>query len=83
MSVDAEAAQYVKTGDHDLTFAAWSGNWLDRAIRGHADLKAALIAEVERRTVGLGPHAVIPDTDPVAFVRRKVEPMVRGVLSPG
>jgi hypothetical protein len=78
MSVDAEIAHYLKTGDHDLTFAAWSGNWLERAIRGHADLKAALIAETERRTAGLAAPAVIPDTDPVAFVRRKVEPMVRG-----
>lgn len=78
MSVDAEIAHYVKTGEHDLTFAAWSGNLLERAIRGDADLKVALIDEVERRTVGFVSGAVIPDADPVVFVRRKVEPMVRG-----
>ena len=83
MCVDAEIAHYVKTGEHDLTFAAWSGNLLERAIRGDADLKVALIAEVGRRTVGLVSGAVIPDADPVVFVRRKVEPMIRGTSAQG
>lgn len=51
MGIDEELARYLTTGDYDMTFAAWPGGWFKN--RGTEDLKAALVAEVQRRTQGL------------------------------
>ena len=78
MGIDEEIARYLGTGDHDMTFAAWPGGWFKN--RGAEDLKAALVAEVQRRTQGLGVPNRVPDIDLAAFTRRRIEGMVHGLF---
>ena len=79
---EKEIDRYVRTGAHDdHVYSAWPGNGLvDRAKRGHATLRQALIAAVRQRTK----HAVEPEAlrglDVIDFTRSKVEPMVRGLF---
>jgi hypothetical protein len=75
-----EIERYLKTGRCDLDYAAWPGDLFERARRAHDDLRGALVAEV-RRHAGVGDvPAPLADLDVVAFTRRRVEPMVRGLF---
>ena len=80
-----EIDHFLATGDHDLLFLNWPGeNILDRARQGSRTLADALTAEVRRRAerVTVRTPDALRGIDIVAFTRRKVEPMVRG-LFPG
>lgn len=77
MGIDEEIARYLSTGDHDMTLAAWPGGWFKN--RGAEDLKAALVAEVQRRTPGVDVSHQVPD-DLAAFTRRRIEAMVHGLF---
>lgn len=81
---DAEIQRYLQTGKHDMLFLAWPAaeNSIERMIRGHRDLQQALLAEVHRRTASVHTSTVIQDLDGANFIRRKTEPMIRG-LFPG
>lgn len=78
MGIDEEIARYLSTGDHDMTFAAWPGGWFKN--RGAEDLKAALVAEVQRRTQGLRVPNRVQDIDLAAFTRRRIEGMIHGLF---
>lgn len=74
-----EVERYLRTGDADPYLAAWPGGVIERGHRAHADLRSALIQEVQRLAQGLL-HAPVPDGVGVDFTRSKVEPMVRGLF---
>jgi hypothetical protein len=74
-----EVERYLLTGESDPVCSAWSGGFLERANRAHDDLRGALVCAVRRLTKGLA-HVPLPETDPVALTRAKVEPMVRGLF---
>jgi len=79
-SVAEEIQTYVRTGDSDIVAAAWPGGLLERATAAKADLRGALVAEVERREAGR-PLPADPGPDGlVELVRDRVEPMVRGLF---
>lgn len=78
-TINDEIDRYVQTGVTDPIFAAWSGNFMERANRAHEDLRGALISTVRRRAERLT-HAPVPEADTVALTRAKVEPMVRGLF---
>jgi hypothetical protein len=79
--MDAEIERYVRTGDSEPWLAAWPGaNVIERERNGHDALKAALVAEVERRGTGRSAPLAIADADLPAFTRAKVAPMVRGLF---
>jgi len=75
-----EIERYLKTGTYDLDYPAWSGSFYDRARRGRDDLRGALVAEVRRLACDHGVPEGLAGRDVVAFTRRKVEPMVRGLF---
>ncbi len=79
MGVEDEVQQYLRTGDYDITFAAWPGNRFEK--RGAEDLKAALVAEVQRRAGAVEALPALPHPNLVAYTRRKVGPMVRGLFT--
>lgn len=80
---EREVARYLRTGSEvDPFAAAWPGR--DIMERGQACAQAmaeALIAEVRRR-VPTPPRepAMLAGLDVVAYTRRKIEPMVRGLF---
>jgi hypothetical protein len=78
-TIAAEVRRYLRTGETDPHHVAWPGDFLEAAQRAHQDLRGALVLEVMRRAKGRS-HRQIPDGDMVAFTRRKVEPMVRGLF---
>lgn len=80
-SVADEIARYLGTGDTDTHHRAWpSDSFLTRAREAHDDLRGALIAEVLRRTER-APSPDLPTSEQLAvLVRRKAEPMVRGLF---
>ena len=81
MSMD-DIEQFVRTGDYDSLFPNWSGqNLIEKAQRGSAALKEALLSEVRRREskVTVPKPAEFP-ADLSGFTRAKVEPMVRGLF---
>ena len=78
-----QIAAYLRSGEHDSSFAAWPGeNFLARATNGNAALRDALLATVRARTA----HARVPPSltglDVPAFTRAKVAPMVQSLFSP-
>lgn len=73
-------AHYLETGRHDEHFGSWDGDLFERARRGTAELKAALIAEIRHRAPRMTTPAALPDLDPATFARRKVAPMVSGLF---
>lgn len=81
-SVADEVERYLRTGDTDPNYAAWSGrSFLENAQRAHADLENALVAEVLRRNNGWRPPpALVGIEDLAAFTRGRVEPMIRGLF---
>jgi hypothetical protein len=78
-TIAEEVERYLRTGEIDPYHAAWTGSFLERARRSHDDLRGGLVREVRRRAEGR-PHRRLPPIDTVAFTRRKVEPMVRGLF---
>ncbi|MEY4513996.1 MAG: hypothetical protein RLZZ450_6118 [Pseudomonadota bacterium] len=71
--------RYLRTGRSDPHLAAWSGSFMERANRAHDDLRGALVREVRRLAAGRAGQPM-PEVDPVALTRGKVEPMVRGLF---
>jgi hypothetical protein len=78
-TIATEIARYLRTGRTDPYHAAWPGGFLEAAQRANQDLRNALVLEVKRLAEGHA-HQPLPDGDMVAFTRRKVEPMVRGLF---
>lgn len=78
-SIADEIERYLRTGDSDPHHAAWSGGYIERAKRAHNDLRTALASEVRRLAKGRRQRP-LPQHDPVAFTRQRVEPMVRGLF---
>jgi hypothetical protein len=74
----AAVQHFLRTGDYDLKFPAWSGNVIERETKATDDMVRALVAEVNGRS-GKSYPASFP-ADLVAFTRKKVEPMVRGLF---
>jgi hypothetical protein len=80
-SVAGEIERYLRTGMTDPHHAAWPGNgFIDRANRGHRDLRSALVHEVRRLAEGRTQEP-LPNADTVTLTRGKVEPMVRGLFA--
>ena len=75
-----EIEKYLTTGDSDPWCGAWPGNVLDAWQRGHQDMTDALIEEIGRRAHGRDVRVPEIPGDLVAFTRRQVEPMVRGLF---
>jgi hypothetical protein len=75
-----EIERYLRTGRCDPHYAAWPGGFFERARRAHDDVRGALIAEVRRLAGGRDGPGLPGDLDLVAFTRRKVEAMVRGLF---
>ena len=75
-----EIERYLKTGRCDLLYVAWPGDLFERARRARDDLRGALVAEVRRLAGSHGVPEPLADLDVVAFTRRRVEPMVRGLF---
>ena len=71
---------YLRTGDADHWFPAWPGDVIAAGERGWNELAGALVAEVRKRTAGKPLPCELPDLDLLAFTRRKVAPMVRGLF---
>jgi hypothetical protein len=69
---------FLGTGEYDPKFPAWSGNIIERETKAMADMLQALVAEVKKRSGRI--HAPSFPADLVAFTRKKVEPMVRGLF---
>ena len=80
-TIAREIARYLRTGDTDPMCAAWPGGVLDPDRRAHNELRGALVREVKRLSRGKS-HRQVPDGDPIALTRRKVDPMVRGLFTP-
>jgi len=78
-TIRQEIKRYVRTGDYDNRYGAWSGGFLERDHRCHDDLRTGLVAEVQRLTAGRNVQSAVPK-DTVVFTRRKVEPMIRGLF---
>ena len=76
-----EIERYLRTGRTDPHCTAWPGDgFMSRAKSAHADLRAALVREVQRLGAGLS-HVPLPQADCTALTRAKVEPMVRGLFA--
>jgi hypothetical protein len=78
--VRRELARYLRSGQWDTEFLAWSGNALVRARDGKQALREALVAEVRRRAPDAPVPAALRDLDLPRFIRRKVAPMVQGLF---
>jgi hypothetical protein len=76
-----EIGRYLRTGDTDAHHRAWPAHsFMARALGARDDLRGALICEVLARSEGASiPDLPTPD-EFVALVRRKTEPMVRGLF---
>lgn len=78
-TIDDEIERYLRTGESDPLYAAWSGGFMERANSAHGDLRGSLVREVTRRAEGRT-HTPLPEADTVSFTRARVEPMVRGLF---
>ncbi|WP_437840100.1 hypothetical protein [Sorangium sp. So ce1153] len=80
-SIETQVAHYLRTGEHDQLFPAWSGSdVLDRIRRGDAHLREALIAEVRHRMQGRTAPSVPEGVGLIELARARIEPMVRGLF---
>lgn len=75
-----EIERFLRTGDSDPLFLAWSGNTLVRCQTGDDALRDALSAEVRRRTAGRPPADAPAGMDVDLLVRQKLDRMVRGLF---
>lgn len=79
-TVLGEIERYLRTGDADMMGNAWPGDLMERGRRQHADLRGALVEEVQRLAMGRT-HEAVPDNVGVEFTRARVEAMVRGLFA--
>ncbi len=79
LAIAEEIERYLRTGDYDSRHAKWPGDFLKSAQRAHADLREALVRKVFQ-LAGECKQRTLPEGDTAALVRRKVEPMVRGLF---
>jgi hypothetical protein len=80
-TIEEAVELFVRTGEADELSGIWPGRTIvERAQYASDRLLSALVAEVERRTAIVTPEAEPGDLDLVAFTRRRVEPMVRGLF---
>jgi hypothetical protein len=79
-TVLGEIERYLRTGDADMMGNAWPGDIMERGRRQHADLRGALVEEVQRLAMGRT-HEAVPDNVGVEFTRARVEAMVRGLFA--
>lgn len=79
MSTAKAVKRYLRTGESDPTYAAWSGDVFERGKRGHDELLRALADEVNRRAEGRQ-HTAVPDLDLTSWARRKLTPLVHGLF---
>jgi hypothetical protein len=76
-----EIERYLQTGDDDEHYSCWPGSsFLERVEEGDRMLRAALIAEVQRRARDCLPPSLPRRFDPRRFARRQVTPMVEGLF---
>lgn len=81
MTPDQEIRRFIKTGDYDLLYSAWTGGtFLEKAHRADLQLRTALIQEVKRLAAGRTPPSVPEGHDAGQFVLGRVTPMVRGLF---
>jgi len=59
----APRSLYLRTGEDDLLCLPWPGDVVTRSRHGAADLKDALVAEVNRRASRRPPPAPIAEVD--------------------
>lgn len=83
MTISPEQAEcirkYIQTGDVDLYHCPWPGGIVSGGQAQKVALRAALVAEVKKRTRDKCLPSM-PEIDLVAFTRAKVEPMVNGLF---
>lgn len=77
--IEEEIERYLLTGESDPLYAAWSGDFVERANRAHDDLRGALVSTVRQLIAG-STREPLPEPDTVALTRAKVERMVRGLF---
>lgn len=78
-TINDEIQRYLRSGESDPIYAAWSGGFMERANCAHEDLRGALVRTVRGRAEGRT-HAPLPEGDTISLTRTKVEPMVRGLF---
>ena len=74
----AAVQHFLCTGGYDPKFPAWSGNIIERETKAMADMLQALVAEVKKLSGKIQPSSFPADL--VAFRRKNVESMVRGLF---
>jgi len=79
-SIERAVKRYLRTGDHDLTFAGWPGDLLARCKSGRRALADALVAEVARRAQRRDTRGIPKGLELKPFARAKVDPMVTGLF---
>jgi len=79
-TVVGEIERYLRTGEADMMGNAWPGDIVERGRHQHADLRGALVEEIQRLAKGRT-HEAVPDNVGVEFTRAKVEAMVRGLFA--
>jgi hypothetical protein len=75
----AAVEQYVRTGNYEVAFSAWPGSVWDRERQASDDMVRALVARVKELSRACSAPMVSMPTDLVAYTRKKLEPMVRGL----
>ena len=76
-TISTAIARYLSCGKSDPEWRFWPRGH-DDPLRTHRELRAALVAEVRRRVVGVVP-AEVPDA-PFASSQRRIGLMVRGLF---
>jgi hypothetical protein len=80
-NVEEAVELFVRTGEADELSGIWAGRTVVESAQDASDrLLTELVAEVERRAAGVTPIPQPTGLDLVAFTRRRVEPMVRGLF---
>lgn len=77
-TIPTAIARYLSCGASDPECLVWPGGCFDRHVIARRKLRAALVTEVRRRTVGLAPDQ--PPDAKLASSHRRIELMVRGLF---
>jgi hypothetical protein len=77
-SPEREVERYLRAGERDDTYLAWPG--FVRAQHGSTALRGAVISAVRSRTTYATAPKELAAMDVVAFTRKKIEPIVRGLF---
>ncbi len=81
-TIQMEIQRYLRTGDADLMARAWPDDeLLQRTTRAHRELRAALVAEVRRRTAGRNQPRNVTEGEIRSLITTKVGPMVLGLFA--